>query len=195
MARDIQLGEIARNASPDVLARNPELAAALGLPVQLTRALTTEGDTARGGAEGDTRPGPFVVRPHPTTARDLLVVEGAATDSKLESDFWNASGDVFPGTGLRVVSRKFKPFTLRVEAGRYTPDALFVIQGEPLPWVVEVKGKWEAYQSGRDSKHRLRQAASRYAEFWRFLVVTRPKGGNWEAVAVEPMGGKFRPLS
>lgn len=67
----------------------------------------------------------------------------------------------------------FEPITLRLAKGaRYTPDFALLDPGGHL-LLHETKGFWR-----EAARIRIKVAAEMYP-FFRFVAVTRPKGGNW----------------
>ena len=84
----------------------------------------------------------------------------------------------------------YEPFVLHLKGGiRYTPDVALLTKSGELH-LIEIKSNWDAYQSGRSSKHSLKQAAVEFAWLARFFSLTptmerRPnKKGKlvWKAV-------------
>lgn len=66
----------------------------------------------------------------------------------------------------------YEPFVLHLKGGiRYTPDIALVTKSSEL-WLVEIKSNWDAYQSGRSSKHSLKQAAAEFSWLARFFSLT-----------------------
>jgi len=79
----------------------------------------------------------------------------------------------------------YEPITLNITGGRYKPDFVLVFRtGRTL--IVEVKSKWDAYQSGRSSKHAIKQAAVEFSWIGDFVVLTCDKFGEWETIEVKP---------
>jgi hypothetical protein len=77
---------------------------------------------------------------------------------------------------------KYEPVTLHLAGGRYTPDFLLRFKDGSV-WLVEVKGSWNAYISGRSSKHLLKQASVEFGWLgrWFALLPIREKdGGGWD---------------
>jgi len=73
----------------------------------------------------------------------------------------------------------YEPIRLYLNSGSYRPDfALRMPDGEL--WIIEVKGSWNAYQSGRSSKKSLKEAAKMYWWLARFFSLLPKKGGGWE---------------
>ena len=87
----------------------------------------------------------------------------------------------------------YEPFTLHLTGGSYTPDFVLLMRCGEI-WLVEIKGSWDAYQSGRSSKHSLKQAAREFAWMGYFFSLmpetvegvnrkgkkVRRKTGRWE---------------
>ena len=95
--------------------------------------------------------------------REPLVVNGRTVRSRLEERAWL---EWVPQQGFAKVW--YEPFVLHLAGGNYTPDIGGVTPGGEL-WLIEVKGSWKAYQSGRSSKRNLRQAAVEFAALGRFF--------------------------
>lgn len=103
-------------------------------------------------------------------ARDLPPGE-PSFKSKLEKRAWEQW--IPTQQAARVF---YEPLTLRLTGGNYTPDFLLVMPDHSLR-IVEVKGSWKAYQSGRTSRRNLRQAAIEFAWLGRFYSLLPDKRG------------------
>jgi len=105
-------------------------------------------------------------------ARSAKPVERYKFDSRLELRAWS---EWVPTQNFVTV--KFKRIILRLDSGNYTPD-FFAVTQELEMWFVEVKGAWEAYQSGRSSKKSIKEASVELACMGRFFVLM-PGKGEW----------------
>jgi hypothetical protein len=100
-------------------------------------------------------------------------IDGRPVKSLLE---WRAWTEWVPLQQPMVA--KYEPLSFALTGGNYRPDfVLKVPSGET--WVIEVKGSWRAFQSGRSSRRNLRQAAVEFAWFGRWFSLM-PKHGEWE---------------
>lgn len=129
--------------SPDILARNPELARELG----------------RG------KPRVALVKPRAERLAETTAPNGRPFRSQLERRAWE---EWVPTQ--RAARAWYEPLSLNLAGGRYTPDIVLQWQDGDL-WLVEVKGSWKAFQSGRSSRRSLRQAAVEYASLGTFWVL------------------------
>ena len=96
--------------------------------------------------------------------------------SKLEKRAWE---QWVPTQSASVV--KYEPLVFHLAGGNYTPDFMLAFDDGSL-WFVEVKGNWKAYQSGRSSKHLLKQASVEFGFLGRWfalLPVPAKDGGGW----------------
>mgnify|MGYP001563601948 FL=1 len=73
----------------------------------------------------------------------------------------------------------YEPFILHLTGGNYTPDIVGVMPNGEM-WIIEVKGSWRAYQSGRTSKRNLKQAAIEFSWLGRFFSLMPGKRGAFE---------------
>lgn len=88
-----------------------------------------------------------------------------------------------PTTGCIEVLHE--AITVHLRSGRYQPDLVLRMPDREL-WFVEVKGAWNAYQSGRSSKKSLKEAASQYWWLGRWFSLLPKKGGGWNLEEVKP---------
>jgi hypothetical protein len=104
----------------------------------------------------------------------LMVVNGRPLRSRLEERAWTQWVPAQqPSLAL------YEPLTFALTGGRYTPD--FVLKfADGETWVIEVKGSWRAFQSGRSSRRNLRQAAVEFAWFGRWFSLMPGRKGKWE---------------
>lgn len=93
-----------------------------------------------------------------------LIVNGRQMDSALEERVWLEWIPIW-----RPLKATYKPFVLHLAGGNYTPD--FVLFFAHETWIIEAKGSWNAYQSGRSSKRALKQASIEFAMLGRFFVL------------------------
>jgi len=118
------------------------------------------------------------------TARPEALKAEPTFKSKTEARAWR---EWAPTVGAALML--YEPITLHLMGGRYTPDFVFVFENGEV-FLVEVKGSWQAYQSGRSSKRSLKQAAEEFAWLGRWfsvMPVPRDQGGGWR---VEEFGLK-----
>ena len=76
------------------------------------------------------------------------------------------------------VAAYYEAIRVRLNSGKYTPDFLLRMPNREL-WLIEVKGSWNAYQSGRSSKKSLLEAAKLYWWLGRWFSLLPKKGGGW----------------
>lgn len=92
--------------------------------------------------------------------------------SKLEARVW---AQWVPLQG--AIKALYEPYTFHLTGGSYTPDIVLIMpNGEK--WLIEVKGSWRAYASGRSSKRNLKQAASEFAFEGRWFSLMPDKRKN-----------------
>ena len=65
----------------------------------------------------------------------------------------------------------YEPWTFHIAGGNYTPDFVLVMRDGEL-WLIEAKESWDAYISGRSSKHNLKQAAEEFAWLGHWFALT-----------------------
>jgi predicted nuclease of restriction endonuclease-like RecB superfamily len=80
----------------------------------------------------------------------------------------------------------YEPFVLRMNSGNYTPD-IVLLRPDMEIYVIEVKGSWSAYQSGRSSKKSLLEAQAMYGILFHFFLLMPVKGGGWEFTNVRDL--------
>lgn len=73
----------------------------------------------------------------------------------------------------------YEPFRLYLKSGSYRPDFALVMPDRELH-LIEVKGSWHAYISGRSSKKSVKEAAKLYWWLARFFTLLPVKGGGWD---------------
>ena len=81
-----------------------------------------------------------------------------------------------------VIEVLYEPIMVRMDSGNYTPDFLCRMEDRELRFY-EVKGSWNAYQSGRSSKKSLIEAAKQYwflGTWYSLLPRKRKDGGGWD---------------
>lgn len=110
---------------------------------------------------------------------DTLTAE-PAFKSNTERRAWR---EWLPGQG--AVAAFYEHITVHLNSGSYKPDFNLIMPGGEL-WMVEVKGSWNTYQSGRSSKKSLKEAAKMYAWLARWFSLLPAKGGGWTFEEVEP---------
>jgi len=91
-----------------------------------------------------------------------------------------------PGQG--AVAAFYELITVRLPGGNYTPDFDLLMPDGEL-WLVEVKGSWNAYQSGRSSKKSLKEAAKTCAWLGRWFSLMPAR-----TLSAEPMGELVEPV-
>ncbi len=102
--------------------------------------------------------------------RELLVINGRRVKSRLEERAWL---EWVPAQHFERVW--YEPFVLHLTGGNYTPDIVGKTRSGEL-WVIEVKGSWRAFASGRSSKRNLRQAAVEFGAIARFFSLMPAAG-------------------
>lgn len=100
--------------------------------------------------------------------------------SKTEERAWR---EWVPTMGC--VKALYEPITLHLPSGRYTPDFLLLMPTREMLFV-EVKGSWNAYQSGRSSKKSLIEAANVFWFMGRWHSLLPEKGGGWNFTEIQP---------
>lgn len=100
--------------------------------------------------------------------------------SKTEERAWN---EWVPTIGC--VKALYEPIALYLPSGRYKPDFLLLMPDREM-WFIEVKGSWNAYQSGRSSKKSLLEAANTFWFMGRWHSLLPKKGGGWSFTEVQP---------
>jgi len=115
------------------------------------------------------------MEPH---ARILAIEDGDEPGpdfkSKTEERAWQ---EWVPTTNC--VGAYYEPFRVYLNSGSYRPDIVLRMPDREL-WLIEVKGSWNAYQSGRSSKKSLLEAAKMYWWLGRwFSLLPEKKGGGW----------------
>lgn len=91
-----------------------------------------------------------------------------------------------PGQG--AVAAFYELITVHLNSGSYKPDFNLVMPNGEL-WLIEVKGNWQAYPSGRSSKKSLKEAAALYpwlARWFSLVPLSLSKGGAWKFEEVIP---------
>ena len=73
----------------------------------------------------------------------------------------------------------YEPMRLYLNSGSYRPDFALIMPDRALH-LIEVKGNWHAYKSGRASKKSVKEAAKLYWWLARFFVLLPIKGGGWD---------------
>lgn len=73
----------------------------------------------------------------------------------------------------------YEPFRLYLNSGSYRPDFALVMPDRQLH-LIEVKGNWHAYTSGRSSKKSVKEAAKMYWWLAKFFTLLPVKGGGWD---------------
>ena len=109
------------------------------------------------------------------------VIDKTRPMNKLETRFWNE------WVLLRLASKelqwaKFEPFQFKLSGAggpsvRYTPD-FGVVEADGSIWMLEVKGSWKAHSGDRDSRTRIKLAASLFPMFW-WSGVTWERNAGW----------------
>jgi len=108
----------------------------------------------------------------PILTRDIEE-PGPDFKSKTERRAWE---EWIPTT--EAVKWFYEPVRLYLNSGSYRPDFALVMPNRELH-LIEVKGSWNAYQSGRSSKKSVIEAARLYWWLARFFVLMPEKGGGW----------------
>jgi len=98
--------------------------------------------------------------------------------SKLEAKAWRTW---IPTQNFKAAF--YEPLVLHLTGGNYTPD-IICITPEGEMWIIEVKGAWNAYQSGRSSKRNLKQAAQEFKWLGRFFSLM-PEKRSWKLTEIE----------
>lgn len=80
----------------------------------------------------------------------------------------------------------YEPLMLRMNSGNYTPDIVLLRPNLEI-YVIEVKGSWDAYQSGRSSKKSLLEAQAMYGVLFHFFLLMPIKGGGWKFTNVREL--------
>lgn len=73
----------------------------------------------------------------------------------------------------------YEPMRLYLNSGSYRPDFALIMPNRALH-LIEVKGNWHAYKSGRASKKSVKEAAKLYWWLAKFYVLLPVKGGGWD---------------
>lgn len=76
----------------------------------------------------------------------------------------------------------YEPIMVRMPSGNYTPDFVCRMPDRTL-WIVEVKGDWKAYQSGRSSKKSLIEASRTFwflGRWFSLVSIAKKRGGGWD---------------
>jgi len=94
--------------------------------------------------------------------------------SKTEQRAWS---EWVPTT--KCIEAFYEPMRLYLNSGSYRPDFALRMPDRTL-WLIEVKGNWNAYKSGRSSKKSLKEAARMYWWLARFFSLLPKKGGGWK---------------
>lgn len=100
--------------------------------------------------------------------------------SKTEERAWN---EWVPTIGC--TKALYEPVSFYLPSGRYKPDFLLLMPTREM-WFVEVKGSWNAYQSGRSSKKSLLEAANAFWFMGRWYSLLPQKGGGWSFTEIQP---------
>jgi hypothetical protein len=100
--------------------------------------------------------------------------------SKTEERAWE---QWVPTTGC--VTAHYEGIRVYLQSGSYQPDFnLYMPDGEL--WLIEVKGTWNAYQSGRSSRKSLIEAASVHWRLGQWFSLLPAKGGGWNLEEITP---------
>lgn len=78
----------------------------------------------------------------------------------------------------------YEPFRLYLNSGSYRPDFALVMPDRTLQ-IIEVKGHWDAYISGRSSKKSVKEAAKMYWWLAKFFTLLPVKGGGWDCQEIK----------
>ena len=104
---------------------------------------------------------------------------GPKFKSKTELRAWE---EWVPTSGC--VEAYYETIRVYLNSGSYRPDFTLRMPGREL-WFIEVKGSWNAYQSGRSSKKSLKEAAKMYWWLGRWFSLLPEKGGGWKLEEIE----------
>ena len=99
--------------------------------------------------------------------------------SKTERRAWN-----FWVPTTDCVEAYYESVRVYLNSGSYRPDFVLRMPDREL-WFIEVKGSWNAYQSGRSSKKSLKEAAKLYWWLGRWFSLLPVKGGGWDLTEVK----------
>jgi len=110
-------------------------------------------------------------------ARARSISTSPAFRSKLEKRAWERHYEWLPDHE-DMLAMYYEPFVLHLTGGNYTPDFV-VVYNDGRMIIIEVKGSWGAYKSGRSSKRNLKQAAVEFAWLAEFYALL-PGGSGWD---------------
>jgi predicted nuclease of restriction endonuclease-like RecB superfamily len=125
-------------------------------------------------------PGVFESETAPVRVKARQVAERPKFKSKLEERAWK---EWVPQQGANLAL--YEPFMLHLTGGNYTPDFVLLKPDGEL-WLIEVKGSWRAYASGRSSKRNLRQASIEFAFLGRWFSLMPAGRHGWDFSEVKP---------